>query len=276
MREQRFIVVMAAILLVLPEARAFCEDAQRFVLEDYELSFRKADDEGGYWAELKRAGRVLVEVEPGACFMSDPVGVVADKPARGCASLVGYCFSGGAHCCTTGILLTVCPSRRDVKTLSLAHSGAFQWEDADGDGIDELVVPDWSFAYYAVNPDDPADLFLPFAFSPAFRRLLVWDEEGWRVDRPGEFAGIYGALRKEAVEEAQRASAQRDPEGSVGPALSAAYYAFMGGRGEDAVREILKKYLPPDWREFSGSIRKDLRSSVEGFDPFETERPRSP
>jgi hypothetical protein len=241
----------------------------RLILGNYELTYKKDSEGFGYFVQVNRSGKMLLVLEPGDCVMIDLAGAIKNKPAKGCQSLTGYCFSGGAHCCTTAILLTVCGSNHSLDTLHLAHSSQFNWTNANDDGNVELALADWSFAYYAVDPENPTDLFLPFAFSPAFRRLAVWDGKKWRTDRIGEFKAFYSRLLQEGHQELQIASKnQEDIETVVALAIEAAYYTLMAGKHEKQAWEILRKFLPPPWQSHRDKILEDIKTSTVQFNPF--------
>ena len=245
---------------------------KRFKLNEYELVYKERPKDYGYSVEWSRSGAVLLKMEPDECATGDPIGVIVDKPVKGCQGLLGYCFSGGAHCCTTAMLLTLCGSEQTLTTVQLEHSSEIQWTDINEDGTSELGVADWSFAYYSIDPNSlDSDLFLPFAFSPAFRRLGVWEgEKGWRSDRPGEFESFHAGLLEETLSDLKTLHVnEEEPQAITAHTIQATYYALMAGEGEERAEELLKSFLPPSWQPHREKLMKDIKASVEGFNPFE-------
>jgi hypothetical protein len=61
--------------------------------------------------------------------------------------LVIQAFSGGMHCCSQATVLSLGPTLRVVASINGAD-GEIEFDDLDGDGILEVKVGDWRFAYW--------------------------------------------------------------------------------------------------------------------------------
>jgi len=79
-------------------------------------------------------------------------------------------FSGGAHCCLWYHILELGKSPKILATISGLHANPI-FEDVDGDGVFEVQVYDWTFAYWRAC----------FFESPAPRVILQWQEGKYRV-----------------------------------------------------------------------------------------------
>jgi hypothetical protein len=108
-------------------------------------------------------------------------------PSRSCQSDLLYFFSGGGHCCTTLLLCTACGVNYSAVEIDLADSDDVGFVDSDSNGVSEIRVRDPSFAYSTVSDS----VNLEFVYSPAPARLLVFEDQRWRPDRPGEFRSFY-------------------------------------------------------------------------------------
>ncbi len=76
-----------------------------------------------------------------------PVGRGEDITGDGRPNIVIREYSGGAHCCTTYVLYEVWPTGviSELTRLDAQNGGGF--EDRDGDGFPEFILPDWTWAY---------------------------------------------------------------------------------------------------------------------------------
>ncbi|MFI5206891.1 MAG: hypothetical protein ACHQU8_03535 [Gemmatimonadales bacterium] len=61
--------------------------------------------------------------------------------------VVVQAFSGGMHCCTQATILSLGTRLTTVATIEGAD-GDVEFDDVDGDGIPEVKVGDWRFAYW--------------------------------------------------------------------------------------------------------------------------------
>ncbi len=201
--------------------------------------------------------------------------IETDSPRTGYDSMLVEVYSGGAHCCYTTIVCIVHGSKAGATAFDRQDGGTFGFTDVDGDGVKEIQINDWSFAYYGTND---SDLELSFAFSPAMARLMVYEGDKWRADRPGEFTNFY-AERKARCEKDARIAAEKakqqgyyhrtrgEIENNVSVAIEAAYYMHMSGGAEAEIRDLLQGLLPPAWQSQSRKIASDIRRYSKDFNP---------
>ena len=184
--------------------------------------------------------------------------------------LLAYCFSGGAHCCTTLFIATECGPRISLDMVDLGHTdGKVKLTEADGVPGKMIKVHDWQFAYY--GPED-SQIQLSFVDSPAMTRLLVFDNGHWRADRVGEFSRFYSRLLREAIHEARSSARRRDPELTTSLAMKAAYYSLMSGKPIEKAAEVLNRLFPTKWRPEAEKIIQDVHRAVSEFNPVEVIR----
>jgi hypothetical protein len=130
--------------------------------------------------------------------------------------VVVQAFSGGMHCCTQATILSLGAQLTTVATIEGAD-GDVEFDDLDGDGIPEVKVGDWRFAYwreYAFVETQVPEVILRYdngAYRPAcdlmkapspdraaLERKARTLTDGWTIgDPPAEFYGyildlIYG------------------------------------------------------------------------------------
>ncbi len=75
------------------------------------------------------------------------IGRGEDITGNGRPNVVVREFSGGAHCCTTYHVYEVSPQGvlTQIARIDAQDGGGF--EDRDGDGFPEFILPDWTWAY---------------------------------------------------------------------------------------------------------------------------------
>ncbi len=246
-----------------------CEEAPRqFRLGELTLCITKSSANGGYILKFLKGEE---ELFAGECFFKthEPV-IVPNTPLPNCSVLLAYCFSGGAHCCTTLFIATKCGPRISLDMADLGDTNGkvkfTQAEDAPGKAI---RVNDWQFAYY--GPED-SQIQFSFVDSPAMTRLLVFDNGHWRVDRVGEFSRFYSRLLQETIHEARSRARKREPELTTSLAMKAAYYSLMSGKSIQEAAEVLNRLFPIKWRPEAGKVIQDICRAVSEFDPVEVIR----
>ena len=194
--------------------------------------------------------------------MEDPVvagEIQKNAPKTGCQSIIAYTSNGGVHCCANAILGISCDAADYLINVDLQHSGGSRvLEDVDKDGVKELVLSNWDFAYY--QPDKKGDHSLSFAESPAMTHYAIWTSQGWKATRPGEFKNVYKRHLNEALQ-----IKPKEAEDTTGQAIEVAYYSLMAGNSEKKARQLLTKLLPKNWKSISNTVFSDIQNSISNF-----------
>lgn len=198
-------------------------------------------------------------------YFQDPVAtgkIIENAPRDGCQSIITYSYSGGAHCCTTAILATSCKTVDSLIKVDLQHNSSEDiLNDLNGDGIKELVLYNWDFAYF--SPDENHDLC--FAVSPSMLHYAIWTQEGWKITRPGDLSlkNIYTKLMNEQL------NSKPSSDYRVGRAITTTYYALMAGEDNAKAKNLLTKLLPKHWKPITNRIFSTIESSAANFNPIE-------
>jgi hypothetical protein len=242
---------------------------REFKLGDLKLYITETSPEGDYSLQFSTGEQVLITGE--CAFKTHEPKAFRNVPFPNCRTLMTYCFSGGAHCCTTLFIATECGSGRSLDMVDLAHSnGKVRLAGADGARGKMIKVHDWQFAYYGTE-DSPTQI--SFADSPAMTRLLVFDNGHWRPDRIGEFSRFYSHLLRRTIREVHISDHRKhDPDLTASLAIKAAYYSLMSGKPVEKAAEILSRLSPVEWRRQSGKIIQDVHRAVSEFNPVEVIR----
>ncbi len=244
------------------------EAARQFKLGELTLCITESSADGGYVLKFSKGAEELFA--GGCAFKTQETVTVPNTPLPNCLMLLAYCFSGGAHCCTTLFIATKCGPRVSLDMVDLGHTnGKVKFIQAEGVQGKVIRVHDWQFAYY--GPED-SQIQFSFVDSPAMARLLVFDKGHWRADRVGEFSRFYSRLLHEAVHEARSSAQRREPELTTSLAMKAAYYSLMSGKPIEEASEVLNRLFPARWRPEAGKIMQDIRRAVPEFDPVEVIR----
>lgn len=218
----------------------------------------------GYVIKLSRQGK---EIFSGECaFRIHKPQIVKGLPNPDCRSLLAYCYSGGAHCCQSLIIVTKCGSQASANIIDLAHSDEARFVELGTEHSKAIRVTDWQFAYYSA---EEGDLSLSFADSPGMQRLLVFEGGKWRPDNAGEFVQFYQGLFKQAQVSARSFLKDTDTFRAAGAAIKAGYYLSMLGKPAPEVNGELENILPPTWKPGAEKIGEDIMKAVSGFNPVE-------
>jgi len=81
-------------------------------------------------------------------------------------------WNGGAHCCHTLYIIALVEKPFIIQKIELEHTEVPDFVDLDGDGTLEIVLNDWTFAYWKVA----------FAQSPAPKVVLRYNGSHWVFD----------------------------------------------------------------------------------------------
>ena len=240
----------------------------QFKLGDLQLSVTRTSGNSGYLLGFSKCGEELFDCE--CAFKTHEPKTVAHTPFDNCRTLLAYCFSGGAHCCTTLFIATECDSAGSLDMADLGHSAAeAQFIKAAGAPGKVMKVHDWQFAYYEL---ENSEIALPFVCSPAMTRLLVFDNGHWRVDRVGEFSRFYSRLLRKIENRARISVRRRRTELTASLAIEAAYYDLMSGRPVEDAARVLNRFFPDKWKSDAGKVIQDVSRAASEFNPVETIR----
>lgn len=248
---------------------------KRYGLLNFELSIEESNGGtriggAGYQVELTHSGKSLFKEESYGAVPD--VKVLSNTPSKDCKGMLAMLFSGGAHCCFTAILATACQRAETAVVLDLQDGGTVEFIDANGDGTKEISFLDMQFGYY---DSEVSDLGFPFATSPAMHRLLVFEKNGWRVDKPGEHEEFYSKLMLKSKAATERELAARrwkqgdptDDEPAAASAMETTYYALMAGEAESGAKELLQNLLPPRWQDAREKIFSDIKEKIKELSP---------
>ncbi len=239
---------------------------KHFTNGPFDMAVREAKPGTSYSVVVKRNEKVLFK---GESFYSMPeTETMADFPRKGCNTLLAYTFSGGAHCCTAGILCTECEGSGNLTIVDLSNLEEFIPTDPDAGYGGGIGLIDYQFAYYETkNPK----LWFPFSISPAMERLLVFKDGKWNVDKPGEKPGYYEKLLDQKkcgiTSKLQNQASDEDDLDLAATAIECSYYDLMAGKGADTAAAMLANKLPDSWKSEAAGIFRDVRKAVSNFDP---------
>jgi hypothetical protein len=202
------------------------------------------------------------------------VNILQDTPYQNCKSAATFLFSGGMHCCTTAILVTNCDRHGKAFSIELEHSDSDEFKalDLNKDGVHQMSVIDWAFAYYEIS----RNLRLSFASSPYLKRLLLFEDGKWSPDPPGKFAQYYIGLMQEAegelkkVRELKNDEELKDDEDRAALAITRTYYAIMAGHSDVESEAILNRGLPRTWQAKKQKVFGDVKQAVFSFNPVKS------
>ncbi len=241
---------------------------KQFKLGDLKLRITEASPDGDYGLQFSSGEQVLVAGE--CAFKTHEPEIFRNMPIPDCRTLMAYCFSGGAHCCTTLFIATQCGPGCSLDMVDLAHAGGkVKLAVANGAPGKMIKVHDWQLAYYET---EDLQVQLSFAASPSMTRLLVFDNGHWRPDRIGEFSRFYSRLLRQTMREASLRGRKGGAELRASLAIKAAYYCLMSGRPVQEAAEVLSRLFPVKWKPESGKIMQDINRAVSGFNPVEAIR----
>lgn len=176
--------------------------------------------------------------------------VGTDITGDGVPEAVVQAYTGGLHCCSHAIILSLGDSVTDLGMIDGAD-GEIEFDDADGDGLPEARIGDWRFAYWRDYP---------FALTEAPTVILKF--------RDGAFRPACDLMRDDPPDERTlRARARELSRGWVGgdPPPDLWGYAVelvYGGNAEAAWRFLDLAW--PDRIEGKAEFVADLKDRLNG------------
>ncbi len=199
-------------------------------------------------------------------FQIPQLRVFKNVPSPLCQSAITSIYSGGAHCCTTAIILTICGDQETAFSVDLSSSGVehLQLLDLNKDGNRQIAISDFSFAYYSATDNHS----LSFASSPITRRLLVFDGKRWKPDSMGMFPQFYSVLLQKTDNDRKKLKGGFGYEEElVAFAMMRTFYSIMAGRAENECQNILENDLPKSWKPVRNKIYSDIKDAISSYDP---------
>lgn len=156
------------------EARAALPEGDLRV-GDYRIRFQEAGP--GAFVEIRRGEQVVERLEGGRYAVGrlspkadEVIPPGTDVTGDGTPDLVVFEHTGGVHCCNFLSVYELGPRFRTAAHLHGSQSG-FAMSDMDGDGVAEIRLRDWSFAYWRY----------PSALSPSAPIVLQYRDGEYRV-----------------------------------------------------------------------------------------------
>lgn len=141
----------------------------------YKMTYDPETDRGQF--RLLRRGRAVYR-QKGSHFYINPASECGGLPIAGTSitgrhrhQLAVVDWNGGAHCCYTLHIIALDAHPSLIQKIELGHSTP-DFQDLDKDGVFELILSDWTFAYWKVA----------FAQSPASKVILSFNGKKWVFD----------------------------------------------------------------------------------------------
>ncbi len=243
-------------------ATAAQESPKSYKFQNFEVATEPdLKDQNTFLVRVLMDGR---QVYAGESSLNPPkVRELNATPSPDCRTVLVELFSGGAHCCFTDLVLTTCPKGRTAAEIDLSNGPGVKFRDTTRSGTMQIVLNDWSFSYYSFNDR----VRLSFASSPAMKRLLVFEANGWRPDTPGQFPAFYKNRVTEAYRDFRK-SPKSDTESKASRVIAGAYYEFMRTGNEKEALSILRKNFPRPWQPFSDRVLSDIKKAALDFNPI--------
>lgn len=198
------------------EARAWDVDGTHIAVED---------GANGQRLTVSRDGAEAVRLDGQRLFLREPLG--GSVTGGAVPQLVATAWSGGTHCCYTLHLIELGERPRLIQSIDAGHSDVDLFAQLDDDPALEIVLPDWSYAYWPGS----------FANSPVPRVILKWDGQRYAPSVKLMRAGTM------LYQMQDRRQPQSDEE-TIGAVLQDTLDMIYAGRMK-AARTLLKQLLPP-------------------------------
>lgn len=180
----------------------------------------------------------------------DPI--INDFPAAGWQTMKVNMFTGGANCCMGYYLLS--QSKDQAAAVYFPPNDQLMVMEESR----QFSISDPFFMYYGLEANN-VQVSLSRVDSPRISRLLVFADNKWRIDRPGEFPAFYNQL-------ALRINEQMPP---ISRDITLAYCMLMAGNQADTVKARFMQNPPEQYKAIYPLIFKDIEKTVKEFQPVQ-------
>lgn len=237
--------------------------------QDYTVRVYQGDESKAGFLEILRRGRRVystagwrfgIDRLPYAHTTDALAGMGRSITSDGLPNLVVAEWTGGAHCCFVFRIFEIGKRFRLVDTINARHSEQTTFRDLRGDGTLEVVMNDWTFAYWNTSfADSPAPQVILRYRAPKY----VPDLELMRKPAPtaAELVAQADALRSEFKPEDDFNGNKR---WKVPPALCGAMLDLIYTGNLESARQLCDRAWPDTWpgkREFLREFREQLATS---------------
>ncbi len=188
---------------------------------------------------IQKEGRLLVTVSDWAVVRVDCADIDGDKTFE----LLVSTYSGGAHCCETVRVWALEKKPRTLLEYAAGNAGGFELKDLDGDGRQELLLGDDSFAYFGD---------LCYACSPSHLPMIACAVDTGFQDCTRKFPDVLRSALARYSERLMPPSDDRDVKVVEGAALGTlALWCLLGDedKGLQSIRDAVKSDEVMAWLE---------------------------
>jgi hypothetical protein len=196
---------------------------------------------------IQRKGRLMATVSDWVILRVACANFNNDKTFE----LLVSTYSGGAHCCETLRVWALEKKPRKILEYDAGNAGGFELKDLDGDGRQELVLGDDSFAYFGD---------LCYACSPSQMPMVACSTAKGLEDCTRKYPALLKAALARYTELLAPPKSDADLKDAEGPALGAlAVWSLLGEeeRGLQAIREAVKNDEVMKWLERARPVVRD-------------------
>jgi hypothetical protein len=188
---------------------------------------------------IQQKGRLMVTVSDWAILRVDCADFNNDKTFE----LLVSSYSGGAHCCETVHVWALEKKPRKLLEYAAGNAGGFELKDLDGDGRQELLLGDDSFAYFGD---------LCYACSPSQLPLVACSGDRGFQDCTRKFPDVLNAALERSAQRLMPPDDDTDTKFVEGAALGTlALWSLLGDeeKGLQVIRLAVKSDDVMKWLE---------------------------
>ena len=188
---------------------------------------------------IQKNGRLMVTISDWAIVRVDCTDFNNDQTFE----LLVSSHSGGAHCCETVRVWALEKKPRQLLEYAAGNAGGFELKDLDGDGRQELLLGDDSFAYFGD---------LCYACSPSQLPLVACGTDRGFEDCTRKFPDVVKAAIDRIAERLKPPADDRDLPFVKGAALGTfALWSLLGDeeKGLQVIRDAVKSDDVMKWLE---------------------------